>query len=178
MRTTINTRSNLPPNRRQSPRELLSSRAAGPPPGRRPRFSGPSTTPAVSGPSGLVGRARTSLPGRKPPSKKSPLEGVLSSLASAKSNAAARKPPTKGVVGIVAGGLGVAVLARRRRAAGQDEMLATSAAGAPEATAAEQSPAVLPAQPLPPDAAGVTPPTLASITPDRSGATEDITPQG
>ncbi len=73
----------------------------------------------------MIGRARATLPGRKPPAKKSAIKGVVSSLGSAKDSALARKPSKKGIVGIVAGGLGVAAMAKRRRGGNQDDMPTT-----------------------------------------------------
>jgi hypothetical protein len=50
---------------------------------------------------------------------------MVSSLASAKSSALARTPSKKSIVGILAGGLGAAVMANRRRGATQDDMPTT-----------------------------------------------------
>jgi hypothetical protein len=73
----------------------------------------------------LIGRAQAALPGRKPPAKNSAVKGVVSSLGSAKSSALARKPSKKGIVGMLAGGLGVAAMTKRRRGANQDDMPTT-----------------------------------------------------
>jgi hypothetical protein len=75
----------------------------------------------------LIGRAHSTLPGRKPSAKKSAVKGVVSTLGSAKRSALARKPSKKGVVGILAGGLGlgVAATAKRRRGSSQDDMSTT-----------------------------------------------------
>ncbi len=127
----------------------------------------------------MIGRARTSLPGRKPPSKKSPLKVVLSSLDAAKNNAVARKPSTKGVVGIVAGGVGVAALAKRRRGAVQDETPATSSVKMPGAGDAEEgSLTVLPGRPDEPSPVSDSPPTPSPVQPEESGRAEDIPPAG
>jgi hypothetical protein len=69
----------------------------------------------------MIGRARAILPGRKPPAKKSAIQGVVSTLGSAKSSALARKPSKKGIVGILAGGLGVAAMAKHRGGGNQDD---------------------------------------------------------
>jgi hypothetical protein len=50
---------------------------------------------------------------------------TLSALGSAKSSAAAHKPSKKGIVGILAGGVGVAAMAKRRRGGNQDEVPTT-----------------------------------------------------
>ncbi len=92
----------------------------------RTRFPRTSAKPAAKAPSGLTGRARATLPGRKPPAKKSARKGVLSSLGSAKDSALARKPSKKGIVGIVAGALGVAAITKRRRGGNQDDMPTTA----------------------------------------------------
>lgn len=202
MQTTVSMRTNQPSKRRQSPREFARSRAAGPQPGRRPLFSRtspapgakgpagqtgrrsqlsrPNKTAGAKGPSGLIGRARTGLPGRKPPSKKSPLEGALSSLGSAKNKAAARKPSKKSAGGIVAGGLGlaVAVLAKRRRAADQDEMPAAPPVGASEGMAMQPGPKVLPVRPVEPEAVEDTPPMSAPVKPEQLGETDAMPPKG
>jgi len=147
--------------------------------GRHSQSSRPKAKPATKGPSGLIGRARTSLPGRKPPSKKSPLNVVLSSIDSAKNNAVARKPSKKGVVGIVAGGVGVAALAKRRRGAVQDETPATSPVKMPGAGDAEEgSLTVLPGRPDEPSAVSGSPPTPSPEQPEESGRAEDIPPAG
>ncbi len=200
MRTTIRTSKSQPAIKAQSPRGLARSRGTSQPPRRRPRFSRTSTdpaakgatgvigrrsqssrpkaNPATKGPSGLIGRARTSLPGRKPPSKKSPLKVVLSSLDAAKNNAVARKPSTKGVVGIVAGGVGVAALAKRRGAV-QDETPATSSVKMPGAGDAEEgSLTVLPGRPDEPSPVSESPPTPSPVQPEESGRAEDIPPAG
>lgn len=201
MRTTIRTNKSQPARKGQSPRGLARSRGTSQLPRRRPRFSRtsaepaakgptgligrrspssrPKANPATKGPSGLIGRARTSLPGRKPPSKKSPLKVVLSSLDSAKSNAAARKPSTKGVVGIVAGGVGVAALAKCRRGAVPDETPATSSVKMPGAGDAEEgSLTVFPGRPDEPSAVGESPLTPSPVQPEESGREEDIPPTG
>ncbi len=204
MRTTIRTSNSQPAIKGQSPRGLARSRGTSQPPRRRTRFSRtsaepaakgstgvigrrfqssrPKANPATKGPSGLIGRARTSLPSlpdRKPPSKKSPLEGVLSSLGSAKNNAVAGKPSKKGVVGIVAGGLGVAALAKRRRGAVQDETPATLSVKMPGAGDAEEgSLTVLPGRPDEPSAVGGSPPKPSPVQPEESGRAEDVPPAG
>jgi hypothetical protein len=109
----------------------------------RSRFARTSATPAANGPSGLIGRVHANLPGRKPPAKKSPVEGALSALGSAKSSAAAHKPSKKGIVGIVAGGVGgvgVAAMAKRRRDDKQDEVPMTQAVSPAEASGENSSP--------------------------------------
>jgi hypothetical protein len=86
------------------------------------RFPHTSARPATKERSGLIGRAHATLPGRKPPAKKSAVKGVVSTLGSAKRSALARKASKKGVVGILAGGLGVAAMAKRRRGSSQDDI--------------------------------------------------------
>ncbi len=201
MRTTIRTSKSQPAIKAQSPRGLARSRGTSQPPGRRPRFfptsadpaakgptgvigrrsqsTRPNANPATKGPSGLIGRARTSLPGRKPPSKKSPLNVVLSSLDSAKNNALARKPSKKGAVAIMAGGLGVAAVANRRRGAVQDETPATSSVKMPGAGDAEEgSLTALPGRPDEPSPVSDSPPTPSPVQPEEPGRAEDIPPAG
>jgi hypothetical protein len=125
MPTTIKTRKSKPPTKSQSARGFPRSRATSQPPRARPQFPRARSKPAAKGPSGLIGRAQATLPGRKRPAKKSAVEGVVSALGSAKSSAAARKPSKKGIFGIVAGGLGVAAMATRRRNEKEDEMPTT-----------------------------------------------------
>ncbi len=175
MRPTIKTKKSKPPSKGQTPRGFPRSGGSSPTPGRRPQFSRTSTKPAAKGPAGLIGRAQASLPGRKPASNKSAVKGALSSLGSAKSSAVARKPSKKGLVGIVAGGLGVAIVAKRRRGAVQDETPATPPVGPPEASAAEGSLVVPSLRPVEPSAAGDSPPTTPPLQPAEPGA-EDISP--
>jgi hypothetical protein len=91
----------------------------------RRRFPRTGAKPARKERSGLIGRAHATLPGRKPRAKKSVVKGMVSSLASAKSSAVARTPSKKGIVGILAGGLGVAAMVKRRRGANHDDMPTT-----------------------------------------------------
>ncbi len=175
MRTTIKTKKSKPPSKGQTPRGFSRSGGSSPTPGRRPPFSRTSTKPAAKGPSGLIGRARARVPGRKPTSKKSGVKGVLSSLGSAKNSAVARKPSKKGIVGIVAGGLGVAAVAKRRRGAVQDETPATPPVTPSEASAAEGSLVVPSLRPVEPSAAGDSPPTTPALQPAEPGA-EDTPP--
>jgi hypothetical protein len=124
MPTTIKTRSKRPIKGQSSrgfPRPHRTSQTAPP----QTRFPRTSSKAAAKGTSGLIGRARATVPGRKPPAKKSAVKGVLSSLGSAKNSALARKPSKKGIVGVLAGGLGVAAMAKRRRGGNQDDMPAT-----------------------------------------------------
>jgi hypothetical protein len=88
----------------------------------------------------LIGRAQATLPGRKPPAKKSAVKGVVSSLGSAKSSALARKPSKKGIVGILAGGVGVAAMAKRRRGGKPGEVPTTPPLQPVEANGENNSP--------------------------------------
>jgi len=110
---------------------------------------------------------------------KNPLEKALTSLGSSK-NTSARKPSKKSAGGIVAGGLGVAVavLAKRRRTADQDQTPATSPGGAPEATAAQPSPTVLPVRPVEPEAVRDTPLPSAPMKPEQSREMDDTPLKG
>jgi hypothetical protein len=143
MPTITNPRKSKPPTKGQPSRGFSRPRATAQPTRRRPGFSRTSAKPAAKGPSGFIGRAQATLPGRKPPAKKSAVEGVLSALGSAKSTAAARKPSKKGIVGILAGGLGLAAVAKRRRGEKPDEMPMTqpvSPVADPDAPAAGPTP--------------------------------------
>jgi hypothetical protein len=91
----------------------------------RTRFPRTRAKPAANEPSGLIGRAQATLRGRKPPAKNTAVSGVVSSLGSAKSSALARKPSKKSIVGILAGGVGVAAMAKRRRNGNQSDMPTT-----------------------------------------------------
>lgn len=140
MSTTNKTKKSKPPTRGQTsygiPRPRGSAQSTRP----RSRFPRTSPTPAAKGPSGLIGRVQANLPGRKPPAKKSAVAGALSALGSAKSSAAAHKPSKKGIVGIVAGGVGVAAMAKRRRDDKQDEVPMTQAVSPVEASGENSSP--------------------------------------
>lgn len=65
------------------------------------------------------------------------LDSQGSSLGSVKNTATARKPPKKGIVGIVAGGLGAAAMAKRRNAAKQGDEMPTPPVSHVEASAAD-----------------------------------------
>jgi hypothetical protein len=121
MLTPSKTRKSKPPTKGQSSRGFPRPRRVTQPARRRPQFLRTSTKPAAKTPSGLIGRARASLPGRKAPAKKSAVKGMVLGLGSASSSALARKPSKKGIVGIAAGGLGVAAMAKRRRGEKEDE---------------------------------------------------------
>ncbi len=87
----------------------------------RSRFSRASAKSSAQSPSGLMGRAQATLPGRKAKGKKDAgVKGVLSSLGGA-SSGRSRKPSKKGMLGIVAiAGLGAAAMAKRRRDGSED----------------------------------------------------------
>ncbi len=126
MPTPIKPRRRKPPTKGQPspgfPRARgTTARGTAEPPRTRTRFPRTSTKPAANGPAGLIGRVQATLPGRKPPAKKSAVKGLVSSLGSARSNAVAHKPSKKGLIGIAAGGLGIAAMAKRRRGENEDE---------------------------------------------------------
>jgi hypothetical protein len=125
MPTTSKTRKSKPPTKGQPSRGFPPPRGTTQTARPRTRFPRTGAKPAAKGPSGLIGRAQATVPGRKPPAKKSAVKGVVSSLGSAKNSALARKPSKKGIVGIVAGGLGVAAMAKRRRGGNEDEVPTT-----------------------------------------------------
>lgn len=200
MRTSFKAKKSKPPSKGQTPRGFARSRGDSQPPGRRSQFSRTSTQPAAPGPggwigrrsqrprasakpaakgsSGLIGRAQATLPGRKPTSKKSGVKGVLSSIGSAKNRAVARKPSKKDIVRIVAGGLGVAAVAKRRRAGLQDETPATPPVTPSEASAAEESLMVPPLRPVETSGAGDSPPTRPPLQAGELGRAKDIPPVG
>jgi hypothetical protein len=121
MPTTTKTRRSKPTTKGQPSRGFPRRRRTSQPPRGRPQFPKTRAKPAAKAPSGLIARAQATLPGRKPQAKKSTLKSLLSSLGSARSSAVARKPPKKGIIGIIAGGLGVAAIAKRRRGEKQYE---------------------------------------------------------
>ncbi|MGI8412334.1 MAG: hypothetical protein ACR2QA_07535 [Solirubrobacteraceae bacterium] len=91
----------------------------------------------------------------------------------------AGKPSKKGVVGIVAGAVGVAALAKRRRGAVPDETPATSSVKMPGAGDAEEgSLTVLPGRPVEPSAVGESLPKPPPVQPEESGREEDVPPAG
>jgi hypothetical protein len=122
MPTTTKARRSKPPTKGQSSHGFLRPRETTPTKQPGTRFPRTSTKPAAKAPSGLIGRAQAILPGREPPTKKKS-KGAVSSLGAAKNSE--RKPSKKGIVGIVAGGLGVAAMAKRRRGGNQDDMAPT-----------------------------------------------------
>lgn len=131
-------------------------------PGGIPRPRGTSAKPAAKGSSGMIGRAQASLPGRKPPAKKSPLKQALSAL-SPPTNIA-RKPSKKGLVGGMVGAAAVAAMAKRRRGENQDELPTTPPSQPAEAHGEEGSPLVPPVPPVAPPV-GLVEPTAAAAPP-------------
>jgi hypothetical protein len=130
MPTSTKPRKTKQPTKQTPYRFPRTPRGAAQPARRRPSFPGMSSKPSGKASPTLIGRARASVPGRKPKSKKngglgSAIAGLASSLGSAKNGARAHKPPKKGLVGIVAGaGLGAAAVAKRRRGGQPDPTVA------------------------------------------------------
>jgi hypothetical protein len=107
MATTTKTK-----NSRASSRKSMRGRGrggAGASPSRGPSLSRSSSS------SGLLGRVHTTLPSRRRNAKKTGVQRAVAALGSAKSSTAARKPSTKSMLGIIAGGVGAAAMAKRRR---------------------------------------------------------------
>jgi len=162
----------------QTPRGFPGSRGSAQASPRRTPFPGRSPKPVAKGPSGLVGRAQASLPGRKPAGKTNAVTRVLAGLSSAKNSAVSRKPSKKGIVGIVVGGLGVAAVAKRRRGGVQDETPGPPPVGPPDVSAAEESLMVPPLRPVETGAAADGPPTPSPVQPGGTDSAEDSPPAG
>jgi hypothetical protein len=104
MSTSANTKKSRPGTSRKGVRALV--------PGRRTSAPGRRSAPARS--HGLVGRVQTILPRTGRDTKTSPVQRVAGALAGATGGTTARAPVTKGMLGVVAGGVGAVALAKRR----------------------------------------------------------------
>jgi hypothetical protein len=114
--TTTKTKNSQPPTTRKSRRGLVPGRRSTPSPSRRP------TLPSANG---LVGRVQATLPGAKRNTKQTRAQQAVAALGKATSSAAARKPSTKSMLGILAGGVGAAAISRRRHHTDQEDLPAT-----------------------------------------------------
>ena len=75
----------------------------------------PGRRSATTSSHGLVGRVQTVLPGARRNTKTSTAQRVAAALGKATGGTTARTPATKGMLGIVAGGVGAVAVAKRRR---------------------------------------------------------------
>jgi hypothetical protein len=105
MATNAKSKKSKPATRSSGARALVPGRGV-PQPGRRS---------ASSRSHGLVGRVQTILPGARRKTKTSPAQRAAGVLGKAAGGTTARGPVTKSVLGIVAGGVGVAAVAKRRQ---------------------------------------------------------------
>lgn len=105
MSTSANTKKSRPGASRKRVRALVPGRRA-PAPGRR-------SAPARS--HGLVGRVQTILPRAGRDTKTSPVHRVAGALAKATGGTTARAPITKGMLGVLAGGVSVGAVAVAKR---------------------------------------------------------------
>jgi hypothetical protein len=111
--TTTKTKNIKPPTTRKSRRGLVPGRHTTSSPNRRP------TLPSAGG---LVGRVQATLPGANRSTKQTGMKKAVAALGTAKSKAAAHKPSTKSMLGILAGGVGAAAIAARRHNTEQEEL--------------------------------------------------------
>jgi hypothetical protein len=111
--TTTKTKSSKPPTTRKSRRGLV--------PGRRTTQS-PNRRPTLPSAGGLVGRVQATLPGANRNTKQTGVKKAVAALGTATSKAAAHKPSTKSMLGVLAGGVGAAAIAGRRHSTEQEEL--------------------------------------------------------
>jgi hypothetical protein len=112
MATNAKSKKSKPATRSSGARALVPGRGV-PQPGRRS---------ASSRSHGLVGRVQTILPGTRRTTNPSPARRVAGALGKAAGGTTARGPVTKSMLGIVAGGVGVAAVAKRRQRTHPDRL--------------------------------------------------------
>jgi hypothetical protein len=116
MSTSVKTKKSRPATSRTRVRALVPGRGT-PAPSRR-------SVPTRS--HGLVGRVQTILPTAKRNTKTSAAQKAAGALRRATGGATARAPATKGMLGVLAGGVGAVALAKRRRNADQNRLPETA----------------------------------------------------
>jgi hypothetical protein len=131
--TKRTTNNGKPSKGKRSVRELLPGRGNPPASGRRPPGDGFR---------GLLGRVQATLPGAKRNAEKSGSQKVVAALGKATSNTAAHKPSTRSMLGILAGGVGAAAVAKRRHNPEPEQLPETSPAQ-PDQTSDRDSPQLI-----------------------------------
>jgi hypothetical protein len=111
--TTTKTKNSKPLTRRKSRPGLV--------PGRRTTQS-PNRRPMLPSAGGLVRRVQATLPGANRNTKETGVKKAVAALGTATSKAAAHKPSTKSMLGILAGGVGAAAIAGRRHNTEHEEL--------------------------------------------------------
>jgi hypothetical protein len=130
--TTTKTKNTKPATARKSMRGLIPRRGSTPASSRRP---------TASGSNGLLGRVQATLPGTQRNAKKSAAQKFVAALGKATSTTA-HKPSTKSMLGILAGGVGAAAVAKRRHNPDPQELPETSSGQTDQASNAE-SPGII-----------------------------------
>jgi hypothetical protein len=114
--TTTKTKNSKPATGKKSRHGLVPGRSNTLAPRRRP------APPGSNRPDGLIGRVQAVLPGAKRNIKQTGAQKAVAALGTATSKAAAHKPSTKSMLGILAGGVGAAAMAGRRHNTKREEL--------------------------------------------------------
>jgi hypothetical protein len=126
--TTAKTKNSKPATTRRSMRGLIPGRGSTPASSRRPTASGSNR---------LLGRVQATLPGTQRNAKKNAAQKIAAALGKATSSTTAHKPSTKSMLGILAGGVGAAAVAKRRHNPDPEELPETSSGQTDQASNAE-----------------------------------------